>query len=71
MLEKMLSIREDFHFDPFCIIEVWNRLLANFFTDGFDIAHLQSFKGKVNKHGCLREAWARRGVRSRVTSTRW
>ena len=33
---------------PFCIIKDWNRLPANFFTDGFDIAHLQSFKGKVN-----------------------
>ena len=33
---------------PFCIIKDWNRLPANFFTDGFDIAHLQSFKCKVN-----------------------
>ena len=26
---------------PFCIIEDCNRLPANFFTDGFDIVHLQ------------------------------
>ena len=33
---------------PFCIIEGWNRLPTNFFTDGFDIAHLQSFKCRAN-----------------------
>ena len=33
---------------PFCIVEDWNRLPANFFTDGFDIVHLQSFKCNVN-----------------------
>ena len=32
---------------PFCIIEKRNRLPANFFTDGFDIPHLQPFKRKV------------------------
>ena len=31
---------------PFCIIENWNRLPANFFTDGFDIAHLQPCNAK-------------------------
>ena len=33
---------------PFCIIENWNRIPANFSTYGFDIATLQSFKCKVN-----------------------
>ena len=40
-----ITSREDFFF---CIIEDWNILPANFFTDGFDIAHLQSLKCKVN-----------------------
>ena len=35
---------------PFCIIEGWNRLPTNFFTDGFDIAHLQSFKCEVSNY---------------------
>ena len=31
----------------FCIIEDWNILPVNFFTDSFDIAHLQSFRFKM------------------------
>ena len=32
----------------FCIIEDWNRLPADFFADGLDLSHLQSFKCRVN-----------------------
>ena len=33
---------------PFCVIDDWNRLPAEFFADGFELSHLQSFKCKVN-----------------------
>jgi len=34
---------------PFCVIDDWNRLPAEFFADGFELSHLQSFKCKVNE----------------------
>ena len=33
---------------PFNVIDDWNRLPAEFFADGFELSHLQSFKCKVN-----------------------
>ena len=32
---------------PFCTIDGWNRLPADFFGDGFELSHLYSFKCRV------------------------